>query len=200
MSSDDRRIPVWVPFATAVAGALVGFGLVTTLAGDGDETELVAAVEAPTTATTDLEPVFLEPDEEPTATPTPTAEPTAIPEPTATPQPTATPEPTAVPTSTPEPTAPPRPTPTPMPPQPTATPAAPAPEPPATAPASGTTITRQQAGAIAAAHVGGTVDSVERESDYGAAWEAEVYAPDGEYTIYVSATGQIVRVEGPFRD
>jgi outer membrane biosynthesis protein TonB len=192
VSSDDRRIPVWVPFATAVAGALVGFGLVTTLASDGDETELVAAVGAPTTTATDLEPVFLEPDAQPTATPAPAATPTAPPEPT--------PEPTAEPTATPAPTAVPQPTPTPAPPRPTAAPAAPAPEPPATAPASGTTITRQQAGAIAAAHVGGTVDSIDRESDYGAAWDVDVYAPDGEYTIYVSATGQIVRIEGPFRD
>jgi len=67
-------------------------------------------------------------------------------------------------------------------------------------PAGGATITAQRAGEIAAAHVGGVVDDIERETDYGAAWEVDVYAPNGEYTIYVSATGQIVRVEGPFRD
>lgn len=66
-------------------------------------------------------------------------------------------------------------------------------------PAGGTTISSQRAGEIAAAHVDGRVDQVERETDYGAAWEVEVYAPDGEYDIYVSATGEIVRVDGPFR-
>ncbi|MFN3217342.1 MAG: hypothetical protein ACE367_12675 [Acidimicrobiales bacterium] len=66
-------------------------------------------------------------------------------------------------------------------------------------PAGGTTISAQRAGEIAAAHVDGRVDQIERETDYGAAWEVEVYAPDGEYDIYVSATGEIVRVDGPFR-
>lgn len=67
-------------------------------------------------------------------------------------------------------------------------------------PATGTTpITADEAGRIAVAHVGGRVDDIERENDYGAYWEVDVYAPRGEYTIYVSATGQIVRVEGPFR-
>jgi Ca2+-binding RTX toxin-like protein len=67
------------------------------------------------------------------------------------------------------------------------------------APAGGTTITAQRAGEIAAAHVNGRVDQIEPERDYGAAWEVEVYAPDGEYVIYVSATGEIVRVVGPSR-
>jgi uncharacterized membrane protein YkoI len=66
-------------------------------------------------------------------------------------------------------------------------------------PAAGTPITAAEAGRIAAAHVGGRVDDVERENDYGAYWEVDVYAPDGEYTIYVSASGRIVRVDGPFR-
>jgi uncharacterized membrane protein YkoI len=67
-------------------------------------------------------------------------------------------------------------------------------------PTTGTTpITADEAGRIAVAHVGGRVDDVERENDYGAYWEVDVYAPQGEYTIYVSATGQIVRVEGPFQ-
>jgi uncharacterized membrane protein YkoI len=71
---------------------------------------------------------------------------------------------------------------------------------PTTSPPPGTTpISADEAGRIAAAHVGGRVDDVERENDYGAYWEVDVYAPRGEYTIYVSATGQIVRVEGPFR-
>jgi uncharacterized membrane protein YkoI len=66
-------------------------------------------------------------------------------------------------------------------------------------PAGGTTVSAQRAGEIAAAHVGGRVDEIEPERDYGAAWEVEVYAPDGEYVIYVSASGEIVRVDGPFR-
>lgn len=66
-------------------------------------------------------------------------------------------------------------------------------------PAGGTTISAQRAGEIAAAHVDGVVDDIERENDYGAYWEVDVYAPQGEYTIYVSASGRIVRVEGPFR-
>jgi uncharacterized membrane protein YkoI len=64
--------------------------------------------------------------------------------------------------------------------------------------ASDAVIDRDQAGAIAAAHVGGIVDSIDTENDYGAAWDVDVYAADGEYTIYVSATGQIVRVVGPY--
>lgn len=191
MASDDRRIPVWVPFATAIAGALVGFGLVTTLATDGDDTDTVlAAVEAPTTPTPtgDLEPVFLEPDERSTPTP----EPTATPEPTPIPEATATVPPATAATAVPQPTS-------------TPTAAAPAPqrptaEPSTPEPATGSAISRRQAGSIAAAHVGGTVDSIERENDYGAAWDVDVYAPDGEYTIYVSGTGEIVRIEGPFRD
>ena len=73
---------------------------------------------------------------------------------------------------------------------------------PAPEPAQAQTIDAQQAGEIAASHVGGTADSVSREADgdYGATWDVDVYAPDGEYTIYVSATGEIVRVEGPFKD
>jgi hypothetical protein len=66
-------------------------------------------------------------------------------------------------------------------------------------PSDGSTISAQRAGEIAAAHVGGRVDQVEPETDYCAAWEVEVYAPDGEYVIYVSATGEIVRVVGPSR-
>lgn len=58
-----------------------------------------------------------------------------------------------------------------------------------------------EAGRIAAMHVGGRVDTIHPENgDYGAAWDVDVYAPDGEYTVYVSATGAVVRVEGPFRD
>jgi uncharacterized membrane protein YkoI len=64
--------------------------------------------------------------------------------------------------------------------------------------ASGDAIDREQAGAIAASHVGGVVDSIHTENDYGAAWDVDVYAPDGEYTIYVSATGEIMRVMGPY--
>lgn len=64
---------------------------------------------------------------------------------------------------------------------------------------SGSAISSAEAGRIAAAHVGGRVDDIERDNDYGAYWEVDVYAPNGEYTIYVSATGQIVKVEGPFR-
>ena len=64
------------------------------------------------------------------------------------------------------------------------------------------TIDAQQAGEIAASHVGGTVDTVNREpdGDYGATWDVDVYSPEGEYTIYLSATGEVVRVEGPFTD
>jgi uncharacterized membrane protein YkoI len=62
------------------------------------------------------------------------------------------------------------------------------------------TISAEQAGQIAAAHVRGTVDTVHAEDEYGAAWDVDVYAPDGEYTVYVSSTGEVVRVEGPFRD
>lgn len=61
------------------------------------------------------------------------------------------------------------------------------------------TISAEQAGQIAAAHVGGTVDSVYADDDYGAAWDVDVYAPDGEYTIYVSSSGEVVRVDGPYR-
>jgi Ca2+-binding RTX toxin-like protein len=71
---------------------------------------------------------------------------------------------------------------------------------PTTSPPTGTSpISSAEAGRIAAAHVGGRVDDIERENDYGAYWEVDVYAPQGEYTIYVSAAGQIVRVDGPFR-
>lgn len=72
----------------------------------------------------------------------------------------------------------------------------PAPEP---APDQSQNITAQQAGEIAASHVGGTVDEIYQESgDYGAAWDVDVYTAEGEYTIYVSAAGEVVRVEGPF--
>jgi uncharacterized membrane protein YkoI len=64
-----------------------------------------------------------------------------------------------------------------------------------------TVITASQAGQIAARHVGGgVVDHIEREDDYGAAWEVDVYTPRGEYEVYVSATGRVVRVLGPFAD
>jgi hypothetical protein len=77
-------------------------------------------------------------------------------------------------------------------------PAAPVSLPPA-APVAGR-LTAEQAGQIAAALVGGTVDTVHAENEYGAAWDVDVYAPDGEYTIYVSSTGEVMRVDGPFRD
>jgi hypothetical protein len=65
----------------------------------------------------------------------------------------------------------------------------------------GGSITAEEAGLIAAAHVGGTVDDVYVEDgDHGAAWDVDVYAPDGEYTIYVSSTGEVVHVDGPYRD
>lgn len=65
----------------------------------------------------------------------------------------------------------------------------------------GGSITAEEAGLIAAAHVGGTVDDVDVEhGDHGAAWDVDVYAPDGEYTIYVSSTGEVVHVDGPYRD
>lgn len=67
------------------------------------------------------------------------------------------------------------------------------------APAGG--IGPDTAGRIAASHVGGRVDTIHPENgDHGAAWDVDVYAPDGEYTVYVSATGAVVRVEGPFED
>ena len=48
-------------------------------------------------------------------------------------------------------------------------------------------INMQQAAEIAASHVGGTVDTITAESDgdYGAAWDADVYSAEGEYTIYI---------------
>lgn len=61
-------------------------------------------------------------------------------------------------------------------------------------------MSRSEAGAIAADSVGGAVNRVYAEDDYGAAWEVEVNAPDGEYDIYVSAAGEIVRTEGPAAD
>lgn len=66
--------------------------------------------------------------------------------------------------------------------------------------AGGNVITRAQAGQIAARHVGGVVDHIERDDDFGAAWEVDVTTPRGEYEVYVSATGRVVRVLGPFRD
>lgn len=63
-----------------------------------------------------------------------------------------------------------------------------------------TVISSAQAGQIAARHVGGTVDHIEREDDHGAAWEVDVITSSGEYEVYVSATGQVVRVLGPFAD
>jgi uncharacterized membrane protein YkoI len=61
------------------------------------------------------------------------------------------------------------------------------------------TIGREEAGRIAAAHLGGgSVDDISRESDYGAAWDVDVYAPDGDYTVYVSANGEVLRVDGPW--
>jgi len=71
---------------------------------------------------------------------------------------------------------------------------------PTAAATDGQIITAEQAGEIAAAHVGGTVDTVSAETDCGAAWDVDVYAPDGEYTLYIGATGEIVRVDGPFND
>ena len=61
-------------------------------------------------------------------------------------------------------------------------------------------ISAERAGQIAAAHVNGTVDSVDREwgGDYGAKWDVDVYSPEGEYIIYVSSSGEIVHVEGPY--
>jgi glucose/arabinose dehydrogenase len=62
-------------------------------------------------------------------------------------------------------------------------------------------VSADEAGRIAAAHVGGVVDTIHAEDgDHGAAWDVDVYAPDGEYTIYISATGEVVHVEGPYRD
>lgn len=62
-------------------------------------------------------------------------------------------------------------------------------------------VSADEAGRIAAAHVGGVVDTIHAEDgDNGAAWDVDVYAPDGEYTIYISATGEVVHVEGPYRD
>jgi uncharacterized membrane protein YkoI len=62
-------------------------------------------------------------------------------------------------------------------------------------------ITAEQAGRIAVALVGGSVDTIHPEDgDHGAAWDVDVYAPDGEYTIYVSSAGEVVRVDGPYRD
>lgn len=68
----------------------------------------------------------------------------------------------------------------------------------APAPAAGGSVTRAEAGAIAVARVGGVVNTVEPETDYGARWEVGVYLPDEEYTVYVGADGTIVRVDGPF--
>ena len=68
------------------------------------------------------------------------------------------------------------------------------------APLKSTEVGAAAAGRIAAAVVGGTVDSVTAETDYGAAWDVDVDTPKGEYTIYVSSSGAIVRVEGPFTD
>ena len=85
-------------------------------------------------------------------------------------------------------------------PAPTSAAPAPAPAPTTASRPSSDGIGAQEAGPIAAAHVGGTVDTVTAETDYGAAWDIDVYAPNGEYTIYVSSSGAIVRVEGPFTD
>lgn len=62
------------------------------------------------------------------------------------------------------------------------------------------TINAAEAGRIAAAHVGGRVDDVERDADDGAAWEVDVYAPEGEYEVYVDAMGAVVRSLGPYTD
>lgn len=67
-----------------------------------------------------------------------------------------------------------------------------------TAAPSGDAVTRERAGAIAVARVGGVVDTIEPETDYGARWEVGVYTTDEEYTVYVSAAGEVVRVDGPF--
>jgi hypothetical protein len=66
------------------------------------------------------------------------------------------------------------------------------------APPAGGAVTRERAGAIAVARVGGVVDTIEPETDYGARWEVGVYVADEEYTVYVSADGTVVRVDGPF--
>lgn len=71
----------------------------------------------------------------------------------------------------------------------------------APAPPEGQVIAPDDAGEIAADHVGGgAVQAIEREDDYGATWEVEVYGPGGEYEVYVAASGTVVRVLGPFAD
>ena len=61
-------------------------------------------------------------------------------------------------------------------------------------------LSRAQAGEIAVAEVGGTVNRVYKEDDFGAAWEVEVATPDGEFDVYVSAAGEVVRTRGPKPD
>jgi len=70
----------------------------------------------------------------------------------------------------------------------------------ASPPPIGSPISAQRAGVIAATHVAGVVDDIERDNDDGAYWEVDVYSSRGEYTVYVTATGQVLLVEGPFRD
>ena len=64
----------------------------------------------------------------------------------------------------------------------------------------GSPVTREVAATIAADAVGGTANRVYSEDDYGAVWEVEVNAADGEYDVYVDATGEVVRTKGPFAD
>jgi uncharacterized membrane protein YkoI len=78
----------------------------------------------------------------------------------------------------------------------------PPPQPPdASAPPGVDVIAADEAGRIAADHVGGgAVQAIEPEDDYGAAWEVEIYRADGEYEVYVNAVGTVVRALGPFPD
>jgi hypothetical protein len=59
-------------------------------------------------------------------------------------------------------------------------------------------ITAAEAAQIAADHIGGTAGVVAPEDDFGAAWEVEVFTSQWEYEVYVSASGEVVRVLGPF--
>ncbi|MFN3217337.1 MAG: hypothetical protein ACE367_12650 [Acidimicrobiales bacterium] len=183
MSTEDRRrFPLWVPIAAAAAGAVVAFGAVAAFDLDRDEYVTVMPTSQPAAA---IAPAESQPATEPVADQSTAADAAATSDTSASAPSTAVPE-TAAPTAD----------------QPATSSDAQAPSEPAPAAssASDTVISRDQAGAIAAAHVDGVVDSIHTENDYGAAWDVDVYAPDGEYTIYVSATGEIVRVEGPFRD
>lgn len=79
--------------------------------------------------------------------------------------------------------------------------AVPAPAPESAPPAAAAGIAADEAGRVAVARVGGgVVDHVEREDDHGAAWEVDIATSVGEYEVYIDATGQAVRVLGPFAD